>query len=143
MGLGPLRTCFAGTLLCLPAASIAPSRSKLSCFCKKRKTSLDSFSSCWSTVSLGVFGSMSSAADLSSHLRLSETATDHAAIAIEYDTCDAVFASARAAVGWVAVSALPGQDMRVTQVQTLSADAEALLGAGLLEPSIGADLRAA
>eukprot|EP01045_Picozoa_sp_COSAG04_P013769 COSAG04_NODE_994_length_8876_cov_9.074763_2_plen_2355_part_01 len=74
-----------------------------------------------------IFGSISSTADLSSHLRLSETDTSHTAVAIEYDTCDAVFVNTDAAVGWVAVAALPGQGMRVSQMQTLPTDSDALL----------------
>ena len=74
-----------------------------------------------------IFGSITSTADLSSHLRLSETDTYHAAVAIEYDTCDVVFLNTDITVAWIAIAALPGQGLRVMQAQTLSTDTEALL----------------
>ena len=77
-----------------------------------------------------MFGAIVSTADMSSHLRLSETAPDGAAVAIEYSTCGAVFASAEAMVGWIALEAVAGESVRVRQRQTLPTDTAALLAIG-------------
>ena len=77
-----------------------------------------------------IFGGIVSAADTGSHLRLSETAPERAAVAIEYDTCDAVFAAVEVTVGWIALAAIDGESVHVSQRQTLPADTEALLAIG-------------
>jgi hypothetical protein len=77
-----------------------------------------------------VFGAVISKSDLSSHLRLSETVADQATVAIEYDACDAVFVSVDTAVGWIALAAVGGQSVRVSQRQTLATDTAALHAIG-------------
>ena len=74
-----------------------------------------------------VFGSVVSSNDIWSHLRLSEASEAEVAIAIEYDTCSAVFAIADESVGWIALSVVDEQSVRVTEQRTLQKDITALL----------------
>ena len=48
-------------------------------------------------------------------------------VAIEYDSCNAVFVSDGASVGWIALTATAGESSRVSQRQTLPSDTAALL----------------
>ena len=77
-----------------------------------------------------VFASIVSSADLSSHLRLSETVSGQASLATEYDTCSAVFANSDTSIAWIALAATPGESVRVSQRQTLPSDTVALLAMG-------------
>ena len=77
-----------------------------------------------------IFGSIISSEGLSSHLRLLETAPEQATVAIEYDTCHAVFVNAEAKIGWIALAAIAGQSVHVRQRQTLPTDTSALLAIG-------------
>jgi len=79
------------------------------------------------SVSPRIFAAVVSDADLSSHLRLTATALEQAAVAIEYDTCEAVFVSTVTTVGWIALAAPDGDSVRVAERQTLSTDSAALL----------------
>eukprot|EP01046_Picozoa_sp_COSAG06_P017973 COSAG06_NODE_1237_length_10134_cov_17.263777_1_plen_1586_part_10 len=88
------------------------------------------FGSAFSVSPPRIFAGIVSDADLSSHLRLTAAATEQAAVAIEYDTCEAVFDSAATMVGWIALAAPDGDSVRVAERQTLQTDSAALLSIG-------------
>eukprot|EP01051_Picozoa_sp_SAG22_P000951 SAG22_NODE_31_length_27697_cov_7.384376_22_plen_298_part_00 len=63
------------------------------------------------------------------HCRLVEASPTGAAIALEYDSCDAVVSGSTPTVGWLALASIAGstEDTRVHQQPTLPSDVEALL----------------
>eukprot|EP01046_Picozoa_sp_COSAG06_P028143 COSAG06_NODE_2519_length_6729_cov_5.857919_3_plen_1539_part_01 len=121
-----------GWLACSPGSGALHTRSfqsGLTATDATLATTIVEFGSAFS-VSPRIFAAVVSDADLSSHLRLTATALGQAAVAVEYDTCEAVFVSTVTSIGWIALAAPDGDSVRVAERQTLPTDSAALLSIG-------------
>ena len=75
-----------------------------------------------------IFASVVAFGDTSAHLRLLETSEQLATLAIEFGTCETIFATAEQHVAWIALTPDVGESsVRVSQHQTLPTDTAALL----------------
>ena len=77
-----------------------------------------------------VFASLTSMSDLRAHLRLLMAAELEVSLALEYDSCDPVFAPSAAKLGWVTIANADGESARINTRATLHTDVSALLTIG-------------